>query len=199
MCRDKLTLPFSIIERSPLTRGAVNSDLLIDQHITPTFVLDRDGNVAAWNKACEAMTGLKAAEVLGTPNHWRGFYAEARPCLADLVLSDRIEAVSEYYELVGDLQGRRDAIGAEDWCVMPKDGRRLYVAVEAALIRDETGQIVGVIETLRDLTAVKSAESRLRSLAGLDGLTGIANRRTLRRRCRRNGAGPCAPPPLFLC
>ena len=124
------------------------------------------------------MTGLKAAEVLGTPNHWRGFYAEARPCLADLVLSDRIEAVSEYYELVGDLQGRRDAIGAEDWCVMPKDGRRLYVAVEAALIRDETGQIVGVIETLRDLTAVKSAESRLRSLAGLDGLTGIANRRT---------------------
>ena len=80
--------------------------------------------------------------------------------------------------MVGDLRGRRDAIGAENWCVMPQDGRRLYVAVEAALIRDEADQIVGVIETLRDLTAVKTAESRLRSLAGLDGLTGIANRRT---------------------
>jgi PAS domain-containing protein len=93
-----------------LTKWALNSDLLIDQHMTPTFVLDRDGNVAVWNKACEAMTGLKAADVLGTRNHWRGFYGEARPCLADLVLSDQIEAASEYYDLVGDVRERWDAI-----------------------------------------------------------------------------------------
>ena len=37
------------------------------------------------NKACERLTGIEAAEVLGTQEHWRGFYDSPRPCLADLV------------------------------------------------------------------------------------------------------------------
>jgi diguanylate cyclase (GGDEF)-like protein/PAS domain S-box-containing protein len=153
-------------------------ELLIDRHITPTFALDREGAVATWNKACEILTGLKAADVLGTRDHWRGFFAEPRPCLADLLLSDRIEAVAEHYDLIADVRGRRDAIAAEDWFVMPSDGRRLYIAIEAVVIRDEDGEIIAAIETLRDLTAMKATETRFRSLAGLDGLTGIANRRT---------------------
>jgi len=176
-------------------KSTLPPDLLIDQHITPTFVLNSHGEVVVWNQACEALTGVKAAEVLGTKSHWRGFYAQARPCLADLVLSDQIEAVSEYYDLVADLRGRKDAIAAEDWLLMPNDGRRLYLAVEAAALRDGQGELVGVIETLRDLTAMKTAEVRFRSLAGVDGLTGIANRRTFEealtmewRRAVRSGA-----------
>jgi diguanylate cyclase (GGDEF)-like protein/PAS domain S-box-containing protein len=178
-----------------MTTRILNSDLLIDQHITPTFVLNRKGNVAVWNKACETLTGLKAAEVIGTRHHWRGFYAEARPCLADLVLNDQIETISELYDVVTDVRGRPEALAAEDWLIIPSDGRRLYVAVEAAAIRDEHGAIIGVIETLRDLTAMKTAEARWQSLAGLDGLTGIANRRTFDdalaaewRRAMRSGA-----------
>jgi len=161
-----------------MIKQALNFEMLIDQHLTPTFVLDRNGEIAAWNKACEALTGLKSAEVLGTRNHWRGFFAEARPCLADLVLADQIETISELYDAMADVNARPDAISVEHWYVMPGDGRRLYVGVEAAAIRDEDGQIISVIETVRDLTSIKSMESKLRSLASLDGLTGIANRRT---------------------
>jgi len=170
-------------------------DLLLDQHITPTFALDREGYVVTWNMACEALTGLEAGRVLGTREHWRGFFAEARPCLADFVLADQIEAVAEHYDLVADIRGRRDAIAAEDWYVIPRNGRRLYIAAEAAAIRDGDGEIIAVIETLRDLTAMKAAEARFRSLADLDGLTGIANRRTFEtalakewRRAVRSGA-----------
>jgi len=45
----------------------------------PTFVLDAEGRVLIWNKACERLTGLPASEVLGTKEHWRGFYDAARP------------------------------------------------------------------------------------------------------------------------
>jgi diguanylate cyclase (GGDEF)-like protein/PAS domain S-box-containing protein len=161
-----------------MREALANADLLLLQHVTPTFVLDPQGRVTVWNQACEKLTGLKEAEVIGTRDHWRGFYTEARPCLADLILQDRIEAVEEYYVVVSDVQVSRGAIAAENWCVMPISGRRLYLAVEAVAIRDVAGEMIGVLETLRDLSAMKEAESKFRSLAGIDALTGVANRRT---------------------
>lgn len=157
---------------------SVSVDLLLQHHVTPTFVLDPQGRVSIWNEAIEALTGLKAADVVGTSEHWRGFYKEARPCLADLILQDRIEAVEELYATFSDLQVSRGAIVAENWCVIPLSGRRLYVSIEAVPIRAADGKLLGVLEAVRDLTATKEAEAKLRSLAGLDALTGIANRRT---------------------
>jgi diguanylate cyclase (GGDEF)-like protein/PAS domain S-box-containing protein len=152
--------------------------LLLHHHTTPTFALDRRGRVIVWNRACETLTGLKASDVLGTRDHWRGFYAEARPCLADLILQDRIEEVEELYAAFSDLQVSRGAIAAENWYVMPISGRRLYVAIEALAVHDAEGDLAGVLETVRDLTALKEAEANFKSLAGIDALTGIANRRT---------------------
>jgi diguanylate cyclase (GGDEF)-like protein/PAS domain S-box-containing protein len=154
-----------------------DAELLLESHITPTFALDRRGRVNLWNRACETLTGLKASDVLGTSDHWRGFYPEVRPCLADLILQDRIEQVEELYAAFSDVQVSRGAIAAENWHVLPITGRRLYVAFEAAPIRDGEGDLVGVLATARDLTALKEAEVNFRTLAGLDSLTGIANRR----------------------
>ena len=53
--------------------------------VVPTFVLDPHGRVLIWNRACESLTGLDAKEVVGTKNHWRGFYETPRACLADLI------------------------------------------------------------------------------------------------------------------
>ena len=58
----------------------------------PTFVLDAECRVIIWNKACERLTGIEAAEVLGTQEHWRGFYDSPRPCLADLVAQCDLKA-----------------------------------------------------------------------------------------------------------
>ena len=154
-----------------------DAELLLESHITPTFALDRGGRVILWNRACETLTGLRASDVLGTGDHWRGFHAEARPCLADLILHDRIEQVGEHFAAFSDVQVSRGAIAAEAWHVLPITGRRLYVAFEAAPIRDGKDDLVGVLETARDLTALKEAEVNFRTLAGLDSLTGIANRR----------------------
>ncbi len=124
----------------------------------PAFVLDREGRVAAWNPACEQLTGLKRAEVLGTREHWRGFYRQQRPCLADVALQGG--AAGSLYASQ-DSTGERGHMRAENWCDLPSSGRR-YLTIDAVQLRDERDEIVGVVETLQDITHIKQMEEELR-------------------------------------
>jgi diguanylate cyclase (GGDEF)-like protein len=148
--------------------------------VIPTFVLDMRGKVMIWNRACERLTGVPAYEVMGTAEHWRSFYDKARPTLADLVIQGRAQDVHALYD---GHAGRADTgatphLCAENWCDMPRAGRRRrYLAVDASPIHDTEGRIVAVIETLRDITEEKTAQIALQQLATRDGLTGLANRR----------------------
>jgi len=144
----------------------------------PAFVLGADGCVLLWNKACEDLTGAPAREMLGAPNPWRAFYDAPRPCLADLVLSRRVDVVGSLYLRGGASPRGGRALSAEAWCAMPHLGRPLYLAIDAAPIYDRSGSLVAVVETLRDLTADKRRQEELESLASLDGLTGLLNRRS---------------------
>ena len=154
---------------------------LMEHLVVPTFVLNAECRVIIWNKACERLTGIEAAEVLGTQEHWRGFYDSPRPCLADLVAQGRtaeIDALYSDHDHAGDgaivAHGRR----AENWCVMPQLGTRLYLAIDAGPIYDDAGKLIAVVETLRDITAQKTAQDELQRLATRDGLTSVANRRS---------------------
>ena len=148
------------------------------QHlVVPTFVLNPKRRVVIWNRACERLTGVAASEVIGTSDHWRAFYQQQRYCLADLVALGRPDKLSQLYpeHTIPD-----DGVGfsAENWCVMPKLGNQLYLAIDAGPIHDEDGKLIAVVETLRDMTDQKRAETALKTLAASDGLTGLANRRS---------------------
>lgn len=161
---------------SEAERGfAVN---LMEHLVVPTFVIDTDCRVMIWNHACERLTGLPAAKMIGTNEHWRGFYNTPRPCLADLIAQSRMEDVDTYYPEHGSTAEPRYGLYAENWCVMPHHGTRLYLAIDAGPIYDKDGKLIAVVETLRDMTLQKLAQAALMELANHDGLTGIANRRT---------------------
>jgi PAS domain S-box-containing protein len=88
--------------------------------VVPTFVLDAQGSVLIWNRACERLTGVQASEVLGTTNHWKAFYNEPRPCLADLVVQGRIDEIPGMYAMRHDSEDVEGVYRAENWCVMPQ-------------------------------------------------------------------------------
>jgi diguanylate cyclase (GGDEF)-like protein/PAS domain S-box-containing protein len=149
---------------------------LMEMLVIPTFVLDLHGRVLIWNRACERLTGVRSAEVLGTADHWRSFYLHRRPTLADLLVQGRSAEMQDLYDRHAQ-RGDDDSLTAETWCDMPRLGRRRYLAADASPICDGEGRIVAVVETLRDMTEEKKAQIALEQLATRDGLTGLANRR----------------------
>jgi diguanylate cyclase (GGDEF)-like protein len=151
---------------------------LMEHLVVPTFVIDASGRVMIWNKACERLTGVAADEIVGTQNHWRAFYGEPRPCLADLVLAGRYKDIKDLYASSSNVGFSDFGVSAENWCVMPAIGHRLYLAIDAGPIYDASGRLTAVVETLRDITVQKQAQTELETLASRDGLTGLLNRRS---------------------
>jgi diguanylate cyclase (GGDEF)-like protein/PAS domain S-box-containing protein len=149
---------------------------LLEMMAIPAFVLDTAGRVIVWNRACERLTGVPAAEVLGTRDHWRSFYQQARPTLADLVVQRRTDEISRLYPHL-PTHHPDGQVCVECWCDMPRVGRRRFLAIDASPIVNEDGRLEAVVQTLRDKTDENAAKVALEQLATKDGLTGLANRR----------------------
>ena len=144
--------------KAPTDLGDVQFVMSVIEHmVVPLFVLDREGKVIVWNEACEKLTGLAASSVLGTRDHWKGFYAAARPCLADLALKGGGDVGGLYaaHDKQASGQGR---MKAQNWCDLPR-GARCYLAIDAGPIRNAKGEVIAVVETLQNLTALKEAET----------------------------------------
>jgi diguanylate cyclase (GGDEF)-like protein/PAS domain S-box-containing protein len=148
---------------------------LMETLAIPVFVLDTSARVMLWNRACERLTGVPARDILGTRDHWRSFFEDRRPTLADLLIEERAAADGRIPALHGPADDQH--LTAESWCDMPRVGRRRYLAADASPIYDDRGRLAAVVETLRDLTDEKLAQIALEQLATRDGLTGLANRR----------------------
>ena len=140
---------------------------LMEHLVVPTFVLDAEQRVLIWNRACERLTGIPAAKVVGTRDHWRAFYEAPRPCLADLVATKGYEQIADLYTVFEDPAEPSFGVHAENWCWMPRRGERLYLAVDAGPVFDESGKLIAVVETLRDVTEKHLAQTKVEEQASL--------------------------------
>ncbi len=124
-----------------------------------TFVIDSDGKVIAWNRAIEEMTGVPAAEMIGKGNyeHAIPFYGERRPILIDLALKPDRRYEGTY---VSTERGETVLIGE---AYMPAlKGGDVYLHGTASVLRDTSGDIIGAIESIRDITERRRMEEALR-------------------------------------
>lgn len=140
---------------------------LMEHLVVPTFVLDAEQRVLIWNRACERLTDIPAAEVIGTRDHWRAFYEAPRPCLADLVATKGYEQIADLYTVFEDPAEPSFGVHAENWCWMPRRGERLYLAVDAGPVFDESGKLIAVVETLRDITEKHLAQTKVEEQASM--------------------------------
>ncbi|WP_200283920.1 EAL domain-containing protein [Rhabdochromatium marinum] len=131
---------------------------IIEGNPVPTFVIDAEHRVTHWNRACEIVIGVSAADVIGTCDQWRAFYSEPRPVMADLVLDGALNRDFEYY--YGHYKPSSFIDGACEaekfFPDFPGGGRWLFFT--AAPLRGTNGEIIGAIETLQDTTERKRAE-----------------------------------------
>ncbi|HIJ07686.1 PAS domain S-box protein [Methanocalculus sp.] len=122
----------------------------------PTFAIDSNGIVIIWNQAIEEMTGISAKEMIGKGNYEYSlpFYGERRPILIDLVSKSDEELLQSKYAPV---RREGDVLIAETSLPRPL-GRYTVLACRASPLYTESGDVVGAIETIRDITEQKEAE-----------------------------------------
>jgi len=131
----------------------------------PTFVIDNNHRVTYWNGALEEYSGIRANDIVGTDQHWKAFYNENRPCMADLLVDGKMHDIPQWYE--GKYRASdmiEEAYEATDFFRRPShDGKWLYFT--AAPLKDSNGRLIGAVETLQDITETKKAEEQIRLLS----------------------------------
>jgi PAS domain S-box-containing protein len=123
-----------------------------------TFVIDREGVVLAWNRAMAAVTGVAAEDVVGKGDYEYAlpFYRERRPMLANLILMPAEEFESQY----SHVEREGDTLVVDTFVpLMGESGR--YFWAKASPLYDEAGEVVGAIESVRDITERRKMEARL--------------------------------------
>jgi PAS domain S-box-containing protein len=133
---------------------------IIDFLPDATLAIDRQGNVIAWNRAIEEMTGVNASDMLGKGNYEYAlpFYGVRRPILIDLILRPDKKIERSYYSI---LEKKKDLLIVETWVPFLK-WRKAFLWAKASPLYDSRGEIVGAIESIRDITERKELEELLR-------------------------------------
>ncbi len=115
--------------------------------------LDREGRVLSWNPAAERMFGWRAEEVMGRP--------------LPIVPSGK---ETEFRDIVDTVLGG-ESLTAVEVSRHRRDGSRIEISVSTAPLRDQAGEIYGLIAVTQDITdrkhaqaAAKLGEARLAAL-----------------------------------
>ncbi|MFA4876013.1 MAG: PAS domain S-box protein [Methanoregula sp.] len=124
----------------------------------PTFVIDNEGTVLAWNRALEQLSGVKSQDIIGKADYeysiW--MYGKRRPALIDLVLHPDQDAGRMNYSGIR-WEGRTVTAQAE----ITRNGHTVPLSLVASPLIDLQGLVTGAIESMRDISVLKEAEANL--------------------------------------
>ena len=150
-----------ITERKIAEKALIESQQRLSDFIDflpdATFAIDIEGKVIAWNHAIEEMTGFKADDIVGKGNYEYAlpFYGTRRPVLIDLVLKCNKEIKS--YSNV-----KRDGKALLAETNVKLNNKNVILWDKAVPLYDSEGNINGAVESIRDITQPKMAQSALK-------------------------------------
>ncbi|MGB9869813.1 PAS domain S-box protein, partial [Methanothermobacter sp.] len=127
---------------------------LLESIPDPTFAIDTDGRVIAWNREMERLTGVRKDEIMGEGDREYAipFYGERTPGLLEFILKS--EDVPERYRNI-----RRDGNSIYAEVYVGHMGR--HFQIKASPIYDEHEDVIGAVEILRDVTDYIETEKKL--------------------------------------
>jgi PAS domain S-box-containing protein len=153
-----------LTERKQMERALHESRQLFADIISflpdPTFVIDKDGKVLAWNRAIEQLSGVSAGAMIGKGKYeyslWE--YGKRRPILIDLVLHpDQVAGRLDYTDIHVD----GHTVTAQTEIVPTGISHTISLLLVASPLVDAQGNITGAIESIRDVSRLKDTEAEL--------------------------------------
>jgi diguanylate cyclase (GGDEF)-like protein/PAS domain S-box-containing protein len=158
------------LETESETPGTPILDALLESVSDGVYCTDAHGRITLWNAAAEAISGYAAGEVVG------------RRCCDSILVhvdahGDRL-CLTTGCPMQTVLSGRPSP--ATEAYLLHKAGHRVPVRIRTRPLRREDGGVGGIVEVFTDLSPRESARERieeLQTLALLDPLTQVGNRR----------------------
>ncbi len=114
------------------------------------MVIDNKGHILLFNRAAEEMTGYRKEEVIGRP-------CSLFSCASCLALNNT--------ERPGDVQLKKiDSVYNRKCVIKARDGGALHLLKNAVVLRDDKGEILGMVESMSDITSLYRKEMELQGL-----------------------------------
>ncbi len=131
------------------------ADVILDSIADGVFTVDRDWTVSSFNRAAEQITGIPKAEALG------------KPCCEVF----RASICESECALRRTLQTGKPVINRAIY-LLNADGERTPVSISTALLKNRSGEVIGGVETFRDLSVVEALRKELSGRRGFDDIVG---------------------------
>lgn len=162
--KEKKALIDNVDEKTrDLLENEIKLNQIVNGYSIPAFVIDNDHKITHWNKALENLSGLKAANMIGSTDHWQFIHKSKFPLLADLII-DRIDlkTASEKFGIHCKASNQLpDAIESEKELINIFDQEKFYFC-NAVPIRNDNGDIICALETVQDITQRRKDEIELK-------------------------------------
>ena len=144
-------------EREAFHEAYMQMQSILDLLPDPTFIIDPQGSIILWNQAMTQLTNIPADFMIGKGDfeYSLPLYGVRRRMLIDYALhpDDTIRELYPGTEYQGDL------LSTQYW-FESKGGKR-YVSSTAGRLYDSRKNLIGAIESIRDITEIKKAHEAL--------------------------------------
>ena len=137
------------------TTSKTSRDVILDSINEGVFTVDRDWRITSFNRAAEEITGVKCRDAIGRQcsEVFRADICE-KACALRLTLSTGKPVVNAAIHIVNTA------------------GTRMPIRISTALLKDRNGQIIGGVETFRDLSQIEELRKELESRSTFEDIVG---------------------------
>jgi len=119
-------------------------DIILDSIADGVFTTDTENIITSFNKAAESITGFSKAEALG---QYCFDIFRANICQNTCALRKTIQTGKPIVNLEVN--------------ILNKEGRRIPISISTAVLKDESDNLIGGVETFRDLSQIEALKKEL--------------------------------------
>ncbi len=118
--------------------------LILDSIADGVFTVDQQGRITSFNKAAERITGFSREEAVGQYCHE---IFRSNTCFEACPLKHTAETAETIVNLEVNILNR--------------DNKEIPISISTAVVRDDSGNAVGAVETFRDLSLIKELHKEI--------------------------------------
>ena len=130
-------------------------DVILDSINEGVFTIDLDWRITAFNRAAEKTTGVPRQDALNRP--CRDIF-QANICQQNCALKQTF-------------QTGRPIVNASAF-IINHQGQRVPIRISTAIIKNESGEIIGGVETFQDLSQIEQLQKQLHSRYTFEDIIG---------------------------